>query len=194
MSYFNPRSPWGERQSILTFGWRCKIFQSTLPVGGATMPDWSESVGLPYFNPRSPWGERRLLPQCRAHCKAFQSTLPVGGATAAIGLLALVIAFQSTLPVGGATAHRRRRLSCRVISIHAPRGGSDASLSTTSTSRRHFNPRSPWGERQKNGKLFPERQRFQSTLPVGGATRLPILGRDYNTISIHAPRGGSDLC
>ena len=40
----------------------------------------------------------------------------------------------------------------------------------------HFNPRSPWGERLKKAKLTRKIQRFQSTLPVGGATFGTILG------------------
>ena len=35
--YFNPRSPWGERQLGMTILTRRVLFQSTLPVGGATI-------------------------------------------------------------------------------------------------------------------------------------------------------------
>ena len=34
---------------------------------------------------------------------------------------------------------------------------------------------------------------FQSTLPVGGATLSMLRPADQNNISIHAPRGGSDV-
>ena len=56
------------------------------------------------------------------------------------------------------------------ISIHAPRGGSD------STGRR----------------LWFSSPRFQSTLPVGGATGAGVFPAARVWISIHAPRGGSD--
>ena len=56
------------------------------------------------------------------------------------------------------------------ISIHAPRGGSDDTSYLTSVSRKHFNPRSPWGERQKIMLVESLPEAFQSTLPVGGAT------------------------
>ena len=124
-----------------------------------------------------------------------------------------------------------------VISIHAPRGGSDqikpgrtflwalfqstlpvggATLNITLVKRRHtnFNPRSPWGERQEpisgtartlefqstlpvGGATLEQLQQglrvlFQSTLPVGGATHQGALGLSSRSISIHAPRGGSD--
>ena len=58
------------------------------------------------------------------------------------------------------------------ISIHAPRAGSDA-----------YNRGRPY----KHGK-------FQSTLPVRGATRGEIRMRQLLPISIHAPRAGSDPC
>ena len=56
-----------------------------------------------------------------------------------------------------------------VISIHAPREGSDWTILAGSSSRR-----------------------FQSTLPVRGATE-PKKNKELKTpISIHAPREGSD--
>ncbi len=102
--HFNPRSPCGERPtraivlaSILLFQSTlpvrgatssprkrltyAMIFQSTLPVRGATMPSGSNSVPLPLF----------------------QSTLPVRGATMTLGKAISWKIFQSTLPVRGAT-------------------------------------------------------------------------------------------
>ena len=57
----------------------------------------------------------------------FQSTLPVRGATRYVVLMSISYGFQSTLPVRGATASNRYGLStvC-LISIHAPREGSDS--------------------------------------------------------------------
>ena len=100
--------------------------------------------------------------------------------------------FQSTLPVGGATRNRTLVYVRTIISIHAPRGGSDGRLAIASCAYTYFNPRSPWGERQRSVKYHmniddfnprspwgerlwfrPHRSRitgFQSTLPVGGAT------------------------
>ena len=59
-----------------------------------------------------------------------------------------------------------------IISIHAPRAGSDNSNHQKNQDLQHFNPRSPCGER-------------------------PLLchnGSSPLTISIHAPRAGSDAC
>ena len=55
----------------------------------------------------------------------FQSTLPVRGATAETAELAKAIEFQSTLPVRGATADLKNFNFNGLISIHAPREGSD---------------------------------------------------------------------
>ncbi len=100
------------------------------------------------------------------------------------------------------------------ISIHAPRGGSDAFRVKICIGQFNFNPRSPWGERplslynditagyfnprspwgERRYPLCGEREfrRFQSTLPVGGATFWAQSKYFKRCISIHAPRGGSD--
>ena len=57
---------------------------------------------------------------------------------------------------------------------------------------RNFNPRSPWGERRQHQREHNPRPVFQSTLPVGGATEFYADQMALVTISIHAPRGGSD--
>ena len=56
----------------------------------------------------------------------------------------------------------------------------------------NFNPRSPYGERPIQ-RLDPGLQfRFQSTLPLRGATRTTFLDSGFRQISIHAPLTGSD--
>ncbi len=58
----------------------------------------------------------------------------------------------------------------------------------------NFNPRSPCGERRYNGFCGSRKAwRFQSTLPVRGATIFRALLYVCDRISIHAPRAGSDL-
>ena len=149
VKHFNPRSPWGERlfrpepdhlEALISihaprggsdhdkgippvFGYQISIhaprggsdrnplqrsdvygqFQSTLPVGGATQQASQPNNPNLYFNPRSPWGERLEVVVDMAGLLKFQSTLPVGGATVLWGL---------------SPPHP-------LISIHAPRGGSD---------------------------------------------------------------------
>ena len=60
------------------------------------------------------------------------------------------------------------------------------------TTFKHFNPRSPHGERPRQYIAILAECAFQSTLPARGATnqRRAARGREY--ISIHAPRTGSD--
>ena len=100
---FNPRSPCGERLSLFANRSRSLVFQSTLPVRGATytMHSFGEypriSIHAPragsdgharylfpcaaYFNPRSPCGERLICLGLPRSTRSFQSTLPVRGAT-----------------------------------------------------------------------------------------------------------------
>ena len=172
--------------------WR-RLFQSTLPVGGATR-----------------------------FCVFVAFTIrisihaPRGGSDAAISAAyRMGWTFQSTLPVGGATAPGGYQGLQRKISIHAPRGGSDHQVPADHglchdfnprspwgerpdyhhqySGDHHFNPRSPWGERRQGGYKMSEQVQFQSTLPVGGATQAArIAAASVHGISIHAPRGGSD--
>ena len=101
------------------------------------------------------------------------------------------------------------------ISIHAPRVGSDWMCAIPTPRSIDFNPRSPCGERRKRSSPEDCTGRFQSTLPVWGATpslarpsyrwqrfqsTLPVWGATFPIfrilyifyISIHAPRVGSD--
>ena len=189
---FNPRSPvrGATRGQRATPG-SCE-FQSTLPVWGATISALSVGRSVPDFNPRSPCGERHgvnfnaritslfqsTLPAwgatwCGSTGKSsavFQSTLPVWGATGYPVLLFFQFEFQSTLPVWGATASCMFWHRLTYISIHAPRVGSDIWKPWTSLPTPYFNPRSPCGERRRTICLTLRHTRFQSTLPVWGAT------------------------
>ncbi len=170
---FNPRSPCGERLSLICDILTLMLFQSTLPVRGATTFVSISLSSSSDFNPRSPCGERRsttssLLPR---HLQ-FQSTLPVRGATVPLHLaLALSGNFNPRSPCG----ERQIWSLCPLWQFH-------------------FNPRSPCGERHRTSLIRQSKNRFQSTLPVRGAT-----GSDSDImlhlieISIHAPRAGSDM-
>ena len=122
------------------------------------------------FNPRSPCGERRDRDSASCSTRRFQSTLPVWGATMA--------ELDVVAPV--------------IISIHAPRVGSDSKTILLTWISVYFNPRSPCGERPE--ALCPpySTKPFQSTLPVWGATGGYPQGNQGFSISIHAPRVGSD--
>ena len=146
-------------------------FQSTLPVWGATFR-CSYFLPVAYdFNPRSPCGERQnghALPWTRGH-------------------------FNPRSPCGERRGRNNAVNGINVISIHAPRVGSDGLSVWFRSGPLHFNPRSPCGERPVNGQtvvswsyfnprspcgerpwhpgMSSAQVEFQSTLPVWGATR-----------------------
>ena len=78
--------------------------------------------------------------------------------------------FQSTLPARGATDYLPKPFTDCIISIHAPRTGSDVIILC----------------------FFIRGGIFQSTLPARGATGRVIEADALTIISIHAPRTGSD--
>ena len=190
------------------------LFQSTLPVWGATCMSWTRCTTQAYFNPHSPYGERPRRPSRTVRMRYFNPRSPWGERLLNFHIVLLQNLFQSTLPVWGATpSFRQSRLRC-VISIHAPRVGSDGASVWQVCPAAYFNPRSPCGERPGGWKytaaavisihaprVGSDRTgstsaagtiSFQSTLPVWGATlggnRVPV----NISISIHAPRVGSD--
>ncbi len=237
-------------------------FQSTLPVRGATVQRQGDGAVGEYFNPRSPCGERRRTRRCQRSTARISIHAPRAGSDHRQARPASrQWIFQSTLPVRGATLPRlyggRRDFyfnprspcgerpsqlsgvtslvmisihapragsdgwSCTVdaeiyISIHAPRAGSDRGRSPDECLNMNFNPRSPCGERHvtgiqlpkglgisihapragsddNGGAIQPAADIFQSTLPVRGATVGWVCGFTSDGISIHAPRAGSDL-
>ena len=103
------------------------------------------------FNPRSPCGERP------SRTGEPHSRFPEY--------------FNPRSPCGERQAFENSFGDTILISIHAPRVGSDdLKSSIEATINANFNPRSPCGERQSH--LLPRGQpdKFQSTLPVWGAT------------------------
>ena len=131
----------------------------------------------------------------RGLCAAISIHAPREGSDERYPLTAVGIApFQSTLPARGATMAGHYFGRSQWISIHAPREGSDNGWATRIAMQRHFNPRSPRGERRATIKHRTANIAiFQSTLPARGATAdLHIIIGGANCISIHAPREGSD--
>ena len=85
----------------------------------------------------------------------------------------------------------KRRKKWYLISIHAPRTGSDLHSTRTPSRRGHFNPRSPHGERPHAPRRRPTTTNFNPRSPHG--ERPPTPTRTTRClISIHAPRTGSD--
>ena len=190
-------------------------FQSTLPLRGATLNIDNIFIPIGNFNPHSPCGERlghlgslRALQMISIHTplagsdtshrlwwtqgNVFQSTLPLRGATILLAFASTRYTFQSTLPLRGATS----------------------TCTPTASPCDYFNPHSPCGERLEPRHPLREHRisihtplagsdnalvapcaallKFQSTLPLRGATDSDTAHYYLIVISIHTPLAGSD--
>ena len=79
-----------------------------------------------------------------------------------------------------------------MISIHAPRTGSDRPLPASVYVGTNFNPRSPHGERPSGQRGRVDALKISIHAPRTGSDALCCVGGDATDISIHAPRTGSD--
>ena len=83
----------------------------------------------------------------------------------------------------------------KAISIHAPRGGSDAFLNRLLSEAQDFNPRSPRGERPSGTALLYPSQHFNPRSPRGErpACDTLVLARpkDFNPRSPRGERQGT---
>ena len=149
MCDFNPRSPCGERLGMGLSTLTGAVFQSMLPVRGAThghshrqglihisihAPRAGSDSGIVTemllildFNPCSPCGERQTWAAHRPRHKDFNPCSPCGERPAKAKKL-----FESGMK----------------ISIHAPRAGSDDPGPLKASWIQYFNPCSPCGERR----------------------------------------------
>ena len=150
--------------------WEMTIISIHAPRVGSDASGYLPDSANNHFNPRSPCGERLFgcgehdaLPDISIHAPRVGSD-NIHMRDKLAGAL-----FQSTLPVWGATARNRAIRSLRAFQSTLPVWGA----TTTTTC-------------QKIDKTF------QSTLPVWGATKLSITTTFSISISIHAPRVGSD--
>ncbi|AUD81564.1 hypothetical protein NRBB51_1480 [Bifidobacterium breve] len=210
--HFNPRSPDGERHITTATAAANNAFQSTLPGWGATPPTLRGDYGRYHFNPRSPDGERPSLSNhcscvsrisihaprmgsdhlvgylrfllyisihaprmgsdlrwtCRrAWSSTFQSTLPGWGATAYLSHCHRSPRFQSTLPGWGATyAGHADGLGHRHFNPRSPDGERPRTY-PTATARHDFNPRSPDGERRSRSRVRRAGGNFNPRSPDG---------------------------
>ena len=145
-------------------------FQSTLPVRGATArPDHGgQRLQISIHAPRAGSDDDGLTFCCTLN--QFQSTLPVRGATRYFLTSSdRSPLFQSTLPVRGATATAKMQSAVWLFQSTLPVRGATI---------------------LKIPRCY--RWIFQSTLPVRGATFSFTFTHLNQSISIHAPRAGSD--
>ena len=191
-----------------------KVFQSTLPLRGATCIQ-RVNGSLRHFNPRSPYGERRLGNNSPALFFKFQSTLPLRGATTSIKSFFTVGQISIHAPLTGSDDDLPAVTGyADAISIHAPLTGSDGWKVWPCQWRWVFQSTLPLRGATSKACFLAHANLFQSTLPLRGATymlyqfdtqslfqsTLPLRGATKRikavqvvpTISIHAPLTGSD--
>ena len=131
-----------------------------------------QSIQRVYFNPRSPHGERPATDgRCTTIAKHFNPRSPHGERRRRNMAVRAYPEFQSTLPARGATVigNAERKIQSAFQSTLPARGATTFPQSPR-TSTINFNPRSPHGERHI----------------------LPNIKTTTLSISIHAPRTGSD--
>ena len=208
---FNSRSPCGERLVLAEPSADRLDFNSRSPCGERR---WKYRIRrrTRNFNSRSPCGERPRPMHDSKATTPFQLTLPVWGATQMHTHHGLIHLISTHAPRVGSDKHAERRGNKIGISTHAPRVGSDLPRDANDTREKHFNSRSPCGERHSGHDLDDYDMLFQLTLPVWGAISdyetgfvppkfqltLPVWGADAmpyepvrSPISTHAPRVGS---
>ncbi len=210
---FNPRSPYGERQKNLSYRAYGDNFNPRSPYGERpALRSFYSFWG--YFNPRSPYGERHPFSLPSTGASDFNPRSPYGERPPDAAGATHRLRFQSTLPLRGATRIYTDTSTQQIISIHAPLTGSDCNQGPSTQAKINFNPRSPYGERRcipqekAIGYYFNPRSpygerlymfsqsfdvdKFQSTLPLRGATMYLRYVGALHFISIHAPLTGSD--
>ena len=192
--YFNPRSPCGERRPSNIDRTISVLFQSTLPVRGATGLS-AQIAGQFLFQSTLPVRGATGFPSCRGFCVLnFNPRSPCGERLRWFASAIWPIIFQSTLPVRGATGHLCHNALPELISIHAPRAGSDGSGKDGGEDGTDFNPRSPCGERRAVPRgAGADLCDFNPRSPCGERPVPDSMGGMTHIISIHAPRAGSDI-
>ena len=164
------------------------------PRAGSDNPTMFPVCNPKHFNPRSPCGERHRLSHINRLPIPISIHAPRAGSDFLVGyrLAGGVISIHA--PRAGSDFLVGYRIAGGVISIHAPRAGSDwRPRPATPATPSNFNPRSPCGERRPAcprpsgcGSIsihapragsdrtyrshLNKKRRFQSTLPVRGAT------------------------
>ena len=147
--HFYPRSPRGERRFLPAVACQRDAISIHAPrVGSDGFVDDSDRSLVIHFYPRSPRGERHHLQQYGYRFSTFLSTLPAWGATFDILCNICVCVISIHAPRVGSDPHAGFSVpSWRPISIHAPRVGSDYPAARSESCTCHFYPRSPRGER-----------------------------------------------
>ena len=121
----------------------------------------------------------------------FQSTLPARGATEQRRGNTSVLLISIHAPRTGSDLRGGRVMLVIPISIHAPRTGSDVAFLSVENLLLNFNPRSPHGERQAHKKRAHRAKYFNPRSPHGERPRAAKgAGRpaNFNPRSPHGER------
>ena len=140
------------------------------PRVGSDYPATISGTFWKYFNPRSPCGERHKWSDYQMLHSDFNPRSPCGE--------------RPRMMVGSADDVK--------ISIHAPRVGSDRVCRWIPVVLRISIHAPRVGSDSADLMHLPKNIKFQSTLPVWGATTTRTISSGPSPISIHAPRVGSD--
>ena len=189
---FDPRSPCGERQGDGADVERIDGVSIHAPhVGSDKLPLGSFPSYAPFQSTLPMWGATSLFREAACR-RAISIHAPMRGRQDLLTYHSYIAPFQSTPPCGERRQSWRRCFRLRhfnprspcgerlradgtvtlfgKISIHAPHAGSDPPGPDIRGRGAHFNPRSPCGERPRRILKQDILSRFQSTLPVWGAT------------------------
>ena len=168
------------------------VFQSTLPLRGATSQTPSAPTKPRDFNPHSPCGERRLSGCVWLRPRYFNPHSPCGERPWVLIVETTPLGISIHTPLAGSDAFRCLK-PCLIVYFnpHSPCGERPIGCDTVKEYQ-YFNPHSPCGERQSSLINIRISSTFQSTLPLRGATRLDGARGRSQSISIHTPLAGSD--
>ncbi len=190
-------------------------FQSTLPARGATknLIERNESIYISihaprtgsdnnavtgniireHFNPRSPHGERHTGAPRRRPCGShFNPRSPHGERPPRGTNEAAEWHFNPRSPHGERQRGVRHLHRRGIISIHAPRTGSDASLRRNSPAPISISIHAPRTGSDDIVFQLMKKKHISIHAPRTGSDSIGKHYHKLNTISIHAPRTGSD--
>ena len=169
-------------------------FQPTLPARGATGAGLRSQSVDDDFNPRSPHGERLVGCQSVSASELISTHAPRTGSDAAAGSRTFpACQFQPTLPARGATHDFHVFIADGQFQPTLPARGATRSEGTCAARRMDFNPRSPHGERHRDGGEDAADAHISTHAPRTGSDSCPTTKRKLDArISTHAPRTGSD--
>ena len=191
-SYFNPRSPYGERLGRGRDRVRRGSISIHAPHTGSDPFSATSTYPALHFNPRSPYGERPCPPRRAPRSRYFNPRSPYGERPCCTCRSPIWRHFNPRSPYGERLRRADDHCDVCIISIHAPHTGSDAVTSLLSP-RCRISIHAPHTGSDQLGDVHDARRGlFQSTLPIRGAATAFKYERRKWTISIHAPHTGSD--